>query len=326
MTWRSPNGVAFITLNAPATRNALNNELAGPVRRGLRRGRPRPARSAPPSSSGAGGTFCSGAERGHLDEVGRDPAEENRYAALGGIYRAFTRVGQLEMPTIAAVRGAAVGAGINLMLATDLRIVAEDARLISGFLRIGLHPGGGHFGLLAGRAGAEAAAAAGIFGEEISGLRAVQLGLAWEALPSERVEERAAELARPGWPATRSWPGRPQRACVPSSGRPGCRGPPRSRSSGARSSGRCAAGYRNSQSGLHASPLAITRVALSGSIHLNSGCIYAVMLPPGSAGAYTPSSRPQSNPAGSAGYNIFTVRGGGAGARAVLSRAPSGSA
>src|SRR6478609_4385152 len=133
---------------------------------------------------GAGGTFCSGAERGHLDEVGRDPVEENRYAALGGIYRAFTRVGQLEMPTIAAVRGAAVGAGINLMLATDLRVVAEDARLISGFLRIGLHPGGGHFGLLAGRAGAEAAAAAGIFGEEISGLRAAQLGLAWEALPS----------------------------------------------------------------------------------------------------------------------------------------------
>jgi enoyl-CoA hydratase len=145
---------------------------------------------------GAGGTFCSGAERGHLEDVGRDPAEEGRYAALGGIYRAFTRVGQLEVPSIAAVRGAAVGAGINLMLATGLRIVAEDARLISGFLRIGLHPGGGHFGLLAGRAGAEAAAAAGIFGEEISGLRAVQLGLAWEALPSEQVEERAAELAR----------------------------------------------------------------------------------------------------------------------------------
>jgi len=53
------------------------------------------------------------------------------------------------MPVIAAVRGAAVGAGYNLMLAADLRIVAEDARLISGFLRIGLHPGGGHFALLA---------------------------------------------------------------------------------------------------------------------------------------------------------------------------------
>ncbi len=201
-------GVAFITLNAPATRNALNDELAAQFVAACDEADRDPSVGAA-VIRGAGGTFCSGAERGHLDEVGRDPAEERRYAALSGIYRAFTRVGHLEVPTIAAVRGAAVGAGINLMLATDLRIVAEDARLISGFLRIGLHPGGGHFGLLAGRAGAEAAAAAGIFGEEISGrravelglawealLRAVQLGLAWEALPSERVEERAAELAR----------------------------------------------------------------------------------------------------------------------------------
>ena len=192
-------GVAFITLNAPATRNALNNELADQVVAACDEA-DRDLSVGAVVIKGAGGTFCSGAERGSLDEVGRDPAEERRYAALGGIYRAFTRVGQLEVPTIAAVRGAAVGAGINLMLATDLRIVAEDARLISGFLRIGLHPGGGHFGLLAGRAGAEAAAAAGIFGEEISGLRAVQLGLAWEALPAEQVEQRAAELARQARP------------------------------------------------------------------------------------------------------------------------------
>src|SRR5712691_10111722 len=163
-------GVAFITLNAPATRNALNDELAAQFVAACDEADRDPSVGAA-VIKGAGGTFCSGAERGHLDEVGRDPAEERRYAALGGIYRAFTRVGQLEVPTIAAVRGAAVGAGINLMLAADLRIVAEDARLISGFLRIGLHPGGGHFGLLAGRAGAEAAAAAGIFGEEISGRR-----------------------------------------------------------------------------------------------------------------------------------------------------------
>jgi enoyl-CoA hydratase len=168
------DGVAFITLNAPATRNALNNELAGQFVAACDEA-DRDQQVGAAVIKGAGGTFCSGAERGHLDEVGQDPAEENRYAALGGIYRAFTRVGQLEMPTIAAVRGAAVGAGINLMLATDLRIVAEDARLISGFLRIGLHPGGGHFGLLAGRASPEAAAAAGIFGEEISEQRAAEL-------------------------------------------------------------------------------------------------------------------------------------------------------
>src|SRR6201985_1896215 len=184
------DGVAFITLNAPATRNALNNELAGQFVAACDEA-DRDQQGGAAVIRGAGGTSCSGAGRGHLDEVGRDPVEENRYAALGGIYRAFTRAGQLEMPTIAAVRGAAVGAGINLMLATDLRIVAEDARLISGFPRIGPHAGGGHFG-----PPARAPAAAGIFGAEISGLRAAQLGLAWEALPSEQVEERAAELAR----------------------------------------------------------------------------------------------------------------------------------
>src|SRR5262249_62049132 len=62
--------------------------------------------------------------------------------------------------------------------------------------RLGGPAGGGPCGRLAGRGGAGAAAAAGICGEEISGPRAVQLGLAWEALPSEQVEERAAELAR----------------------------------------------------------------------------------------------------------------------------------
>jgi enoyl-CoA hydratase len=189
------DGVAFITLNAPATRNALNNELADQIVAACDAADRDPAVGAA-VISGAGGTFCSGADRGHLADVAHDPTEDRRYASLSGIYQAFTRVGQLEMPVIAAVCGAAVGAGINLMLAADLRIVAEDARLISGFLRIGLHPGGGHFGLLAGRAGAEAAAAAGLFGEEISGLRAVQLGLAWEALPAGQVADRAAELAR----------------------------------------------------------------------------------------------------------------------------------
>src|ERR1700748_913778 len=100
------DGVAFITLNAPATRNALNNELAGQfvavcdeVDRNTAVGGA--------VIRGADGTFCSGVERGHLAEAGRDPAEEGRYAALGCIYRPFTRAGELEVPTIAAVRGAA---------------------------------------------------------------------------------------------------------------------------------------------------------------------------------------------------------------------------
>jgi len=186
--------IALVTVDVPATRNALNVELAHQLVGACDEINKNTAVGAA-VIRGAGSDFCSGAERALLDDVGSDPIELDRYEWLGDIYRAFTRFGQLEVPTIAAVRGAAVGAGFNLMLAADLRIVAKDARLISGFLAIGLHPGGGHFSLLADRAGTEAAAAIAIFSEEISGTRAAELGLAWMAVSSEQVDERATTLA-----------------------------------------------------------------------------------------------------------------------------------
>ena len=186
--------VALITLAAPERRNAFRPEM---VRRLLEICDE--VDSDPEVGAvvirAQGESFCAGADRAILAEAGSDPAEAGRYRNLGLTYRAFVRVGQLEAPTIAAVRGHAVGAGVNLMLATDLRVVADTARIITGFARIGLHPGGGHF-VLAGRsAGREAAAAMSVFGQEIDGRRAVQLGLAWEALPADQVEARAIEIA-----------------------------------------------------------------------------------------------------------------------------------
>ncbi len=143
-----------------------------------------------------GQSFCAGAHRARLAESGRDPAEPAHYRGLTHTYSAFVRVGELAPPTIAAVRGHAVGAGVNLMMATDLRIVAREARIMAGFLRIGLHPGGGHFTLVGRLAGRETAAALGLFGQEIDGARAAALGVAWEALPEEEVEPRALEIAR----------------------------------------------------------------------------------------------------------------------------------
>jgi enoyl-CoA hydratase len=143
---------------------------------------------------GAGGTFCSGADRRRW-RPGVDQAEDTAYNDTGAVYGAFMRVGALAVPSIAAVRGAAVGAGINLMLATDMRVVAENARILAGFLRIGLHPGGGFFTIAGRTAGREATAAMGLFSEEIDGRRAEQLGMAWRAVPDEEVEELAFELA-----------------------------------------------------------------------------------------------------------------------------------
>ena len=144
---------------------------------------------------GAGGTFCSGADTRKWDPSTPQTSDEG-YARSNAVYGAFARVGQLKVATIAAVRGAAVGAGMNLMLATDLRIVSEDARLLSGFLKIGLHPGGGFFTIANRTAGREATAAMGLFSQEISGRKAAEIGLAWEALPDAKVEDRAVELAQ----------------------------------------------------------------------------------------------------------------------------------
>jgi enoyl-CoA hydratase len=188
------DGVATLTLNAPQRRNALTTEMAAALVDACE------AIDADPSVGavvvqGAGGYFCAGGDRATLAAAGEDPAEPGTYAGMGLIYRSFARVGELEPPTVAAVRGGAVGAGMNLVLATDLRVVAREARLASGFLPIGLHPGGGH-GILLGRAGSrEAAAGLALFGQPVDGARAVELGLAWEAAPDEDVEARARELA-----------------------------------------------------------------------------------------------------------------------------------
>lgn len=188
-------GVATLVLNAPERRNALTTAMAREVIAACE------AIDADDTVgavvvAGEGDAFCAGGDRAALRAVGAAPEDPAVIAELRTIYDAFVRVGSLRAPSIAAVHGAAVGAGLNLVLATDLRIVAEDARLLGGFQRIGLHPGGGNITLLARLVGREAAIAMTAFGEEIDGAGAVRLGLAWDAVPAAEVRSRATALAR----------------------------------------------------------------------------------------------------------------------------------
>lgn len=187
------DGVATLTVDSPEVRNGLTPQMGRELVAACEDIDADPQIGAA-VVRGAEGTFCSGVDR-RTWKPGADQTEDSTFRDTGAVYRSFVRVGNLEVPTIAAVRGAAVGAGINLMLATDLRIVAEDARLLAGFLRIGLHPGGGHFVLLSRLAGREAAAAMALGGAEIDGDRAVALGLAWESVDDGAVEARAMEFA-----------------------------------------------------------------------------------------------------------------------------------
>src|SRR4051812_16046856 len=92
-----------------------------------------------------GKSFCAGGDIKTLTDAGRDPAESSNYEGMSAIYDSFYRLGQVKVPTIAAVRGSAVGAGMNRLLAAALRIIARDARFTWGFPRRGRHPGGGAF-------------------------------------------------------------------------------------------------------------------------------------------------------------------------------------
>jgi enoyl-CoA hydratase len=185
--------VAVITVSNPSVRNALTPQMASELTAVCDRINADENIGAA-VVRGEGGTFCSGADTRHW-EGGFDPASPAGFAETSSIYSGFARVGQLAVPTIAAVRGVAVGAGLNLAMATDLRVVADNARLFAGFRKVGIHPGGGFFTLCGRLGGREAAAALGLFSEEISGARAAQLGMAWDAVADEAVEPRAMALA-----------------------------------------------------------------------------------------------------------------------------------
>lgn len=188
-------GVATLTLNASDRLNAITPTMAEEMISALEVV-DRDSRVGALVVRGEGRSFCAGASMGTLETAQHDPASEEIYAALSSIYRCFVLVGQAGVPTVIAARGAAVGAGLNLFLAGDLRIVARDARLFSGFDRMGIHPGGGHFLLLTRSMPRDAAAALGVFGEEVTGERAVDLGIAWRAVDADQVDATAHELAQ----------------------------------------------------------------------------------------------------------------------------------
>ena len=186
--------VAVLTVSNPEVRNALSTQMAQQLIDHCDELDRDPTVGAV-VVCGDGKTFCSGADTRGWGDLYAVPSSDRAYAETDTMYESFYRVGTLKMPTICAVRGAAVGAGMNLALAADLRIVAHDARLMAGFLKAGIHPGGGFFTILSRVAGREAAAAMGVFSEEVSGARAVELGLAWQSCNADQVDERARELA-----------------------------------------------------------------------------------------------------------------------------------
>jgi enoyl-CoA hydratase len=144
--------------------------------------------------TGAAPAFCSGADVAALGALSEQKDDGER-RQVRSIYEGFLRVLRSSLPTVAAVNGPAVGAGLNLALACDVRIAGISARFDTRFLRIGLHPGGGHAWMLDRAVGPQTAAAMVLFGAALDGPRAAEVGLAWACHPDDELIDRAIEFA-----------------------------------------------------------------------------------------------------------------------------------
>jgi len=193
ITVTEAGGVATITLNRAEVMNALSSRLRGELLAAIL--------AASDSArcivlSGAGRAFCSGQDLqdamalGQTD-LGRILAEEYE-PLLRAIY-------DCPVPTIAAVNGAAAGAGANLALACDVVIACESASFIQAFTRIGLIPDAGGTYWLPRQVGMARAMGAALFAEKISARQAADWGMIWESVPDEtfaaHVAARAGALA-----------------------------------------------------------------------------------------------------------------------------------
>ncbi len=161
--------VALITVNDPERRNAVTEAMSEQLRDAVRRAEDDQAVHAV-IITGAGKAFCAGADLSALGAAARDGLER--------IYAGFMAVGRCSLPTIAAVNGSAVGAGMNLALAADVRIAGPHAVFDPRFQKLGIHPGGGATWMLNRAVGPQVARAALLFGMSFDAETAVRHGLA----------------------------------------------------------------------------------------------------------------------------------------------------
>ena len=178
--------VAIVTLNDPDRRNALNLDLCNEIVEVFDRLEADDAIGAV-VVTGAPPAFCAGAD---LSDLGTAQHE-----GLRKIYEGFLRVGRSTLPTIAAVNGAAVGAGMNLALVCDVRVAGRRAKFDTRFVDLGLHPGGGHTWMLANAVGPANAKAMVLFGQILDGEQAMRRGLVWEVFDDDVLLDEARAIA-----------------------------------------------------------------------------------------------------------------------------------
>ncbi|MBZ5734158.1 enoyl-CoA hydratase/isomerase family protein [Nocardioides sp. TRM66260-LWL] len=193
---RPRDGVALLVLDQPALRNAMSEEMTASWVRAI------DALAADAAAgevrcvvvTGAGSAFTSGGNTAWLAGDGTATVDELRTRMIA-FYRAWLSIRRLEVPTIAAINGPAIGAGLCLALACDLRFAARGARLGVPFVRLGLHPGMAGTHLLPQVVGAAAARDLLLTGRLVQDDEALALGLVSRLADADTVLDEALDAA-----------------------------------------------------------------------------------------------------------------------------------
>lgn len=148
--------------------------------------------------TGAGKGFCAGGNVKHL--AARSGLFEGSSWNIRNNYRATVQqiapaLAELEVPVIAAINGPAIGLGLDIACACDIRIMADHAVLAESYVKLGIIPGGGGAWLLPRLIGPQRAALMTLTGDAINAAKALEYGLVAEAVPTDQLLIRAKELA-----------------------------------------------------------------------------------------------------------------------------------
>jgi enoyl-CoA hydratase len=185
--------VAYLTLNRPGAHNALSPELVTELEGAI-------AETAADAElralvlRGAGPSFCAGADLKFISERGLHHPGAALVPYIEALNRTLFALEALPVPTVALVHGYCLAGGLELALACDIVLAAEDARIGDQHVNFALMPGGGSSQRLPRKVGWPRAMALLLTGRWISGREAESWGLAYRAAPRERLEEELEAL------------------------------------------------------------------------------------------------------------------------------------
>lgn len=197
----SGGAVALVVFDDPERRNAMTEAMGRALSDVVARLSGDPAVRAV-VLTGAGAAFSAGGDLAMLEDkarIGRaepgEPARSANRAFMRSFYRLFLSVRDLPCPTIAALNGAAIGAGLAVALACDMRIAAREARLGLNFAKLGIHPGMGSSWTLPRLVGPAHAADLLLTGRILDGTEAERIGLVNRCVSRTDVVPTALEMA-----------------------------------------------------------------------------------------------------------------------------------